>query len=249
MIRRIGGNILSISGLASKYSTYAFVLLLTGMFLLSAQKNVFAMYDAVVPSSLTIHTDAPSDGSPANDLVQFGYWGMIVGTDPDNDIAMSNFMSANFTSISNTTGVIVTEQDFELEFLIGSISNNEVAGAIVFPFNSIYDNPPYILGDESTVAPGVHFWSIALQYPYGYEGNVMLNSSVQIGGETLNYETNVSFMRDNSGIAPTITGAQRLSAVSNDGIVPEPVSTVLFLTGGGIMAGRSYLKKRKKSLI
>jgi hypothetical protein len=233
-------EILGMSGKGKNHIKCLCIVLFTVFLFSSVPNNAYAAFDIIVPTDVEIHTTNDQTVS------SFGYWGWVVAT--DNSISLADFLNASLPSAISDPMVSVS-QDFIGEFFTAPLDPGEVGGQSAAN-NAVFN--PFLLPGETLNAPTFGFWSITFDFPrsLGHDsGNTpsILTSSITIGGETIDYSTNVLFINDETN-GKVITGAQRLS--TNGGvIVPEPISTVLFLTGGGIMAGRRYLKKRKKSLI
>jgi hypothetical protein len=233
-------EILRMSGKGVNHIKCLCIVLFTVILFSSVPNNAYAAYDIIVPTDVEIHT--------TNDqtLSSFAYWGWVVAT--DNSILVADFQNASLSS-SISDPVVSVYQDFIKEQFTGDLAPGQVGGKSA-ENNAVFD--PFLLPGETLKTPTFGFWSITFDFPdsMGHDSggtSSILTSSITIGGETIDYSTNVLFINDETN-GKVITGAQRLS--TNGGvIVPEPVSSILFLTGGGIMAGRRYLKKRKKSLI
>ncbi|MCK5427765.1 MAG: hypothetical protein KAJ34_08725, partial [Thermodesulfovibrionia bacterium] len=73
------------------------------------------------------------------------------------------------------------------------------------------------------------------------QGTTTWNSAWNTGFTTS--DTDPTDPPSNGSINGTVTYSHLLVP---DTVVPEPVSSVLFVTGAGLLAGRRYLRKRKK---
>lgn len=178
------------------------------------------VFDVVVPTLYRV--DTVSNIGLAN-----GSFGWIIST--GDTITLSDLTSAIVShSIDNpavtVTGVMINEGFF------APLTVGEVGGAS----NAL--NAPYtafLLGGESLVGPGVQLWGLALSYPSSYIGTATLDTTLQIGDQSVTFQTTVEL-----GDLPTqYRAAQRLTSVTVP--VPEPSTALLVALGiGGLAATR-----------
>lgn len=176
------------------------------------------IFDVIVPTVYRV--DTVSNIGNAN-----GSFGWIIST--SDTITLSDLTSAIISHSIDDSAVTVTGAMIN-EGFFAPLTVGEVGGAS----NAL--NPAYnafLLGGESLVGPAVQLWGLTLHYPDSYVGTATLDTTLQIGDQSVTFQTTVQL-----GNLPTqYRAAQRLTSSP----VPEPSTALLIALGiGGLAAMR-----------
>lgn len=176
------------------------------------------IFDVIVPTLYRV--DTISNIGVAN-----GSFGWIIST--GDTITLSDLTSANVSHSIDDPAVTVTAVMINESFF-APITVGEVGGAS----NAL--NAPYsafLLGGESLIASGVQLWGLTLNYPNSHTGTALLDTTLQIGDQSVTFQTLVEM-----GDLPTqYRAAQRLTSV------PEPSTALLVALG---IAGLAATRRR-----
>lgn len=180
--------------------------------------SAIPVFDVIVPTHYRVDT-------VSNIGLSNGSFGWIIST--GDTITVSDLTSAIISHSIDDSAVTVIAVMIN-EGAVAPLTVGEVGGAS----NAL--NPAYnalLLGGESLIAPGVQLWGLTLLYPNSYTGTATLDTTLQIGDQTVTFQTTVQM-----GNLPTqYRAAQRLTSVP----VPEPGTALLIALGiGGLAATR-----------
>lgn len=160
-----------------------------------------------------------------------------------DDYGYLNFATAAAEITDTTMSVSLDRRSDGLNYANTSFSGNYTAVNSYFIFS--YDFSHY-LGEA---IPYRHFLyidikdlttSTTLHLSDNYAGSDVLYIPTTVGNEIDVYFRFGTGMTNRYKYSDTLTYSMSSSAV-----VPEPVSSILFITGGSLLAGRRYLRKKR----
>ena len=141
-----------------------------------------------------------------------------------------------YSGVDYTSGLIVPLEAGTYEFFIEDGAWSSSYGSLDWMWNvNIYQS--------STAQYTLGTFEIYTSPDEALSGEKLKDtSSVQL---TLSEDDNLYFYNDVSGItSPNSYGSVNIGVNFSPPVVPEPVSSILFVTGGAFLAGRRYLKRK-----
>jgi len=138
---------------------------------------------------------------------------------------------------------------WQYDYTFANISNgDENLFGVQLYFGDHFDIGNTLSGDNWSI---INTTSFIGTYSGNYAEDIAIGNSLSGFSFTVDNQVgNISyaaFFDEHNGSRSYSTGITALNAISNTPVAPEPISTVLFLTGGVTMAFR-YRQKRKKQL-
>ncbi len=171
-------------------------------------------------------------------------YGLLVNTSSE-DITLDDINSITFTSTSSVEGWSLFPFIGNLT-LFAPIEPDEVVGGIGPDYSGISNNEVLldsIQTGETFQNTGMQALAFSIQRDLDntYEGDVYFDVTMEMSGEIATFQTIANMQFGSSGYVD-FTSASRVSST----VVPEPISSTLFIAGGATLGFRRFRKKFKK---